>query len=76
MSELKPCPFCGRKKELVMAIFKIEYDLHFGLIECPCGALMKSAALPTYESAHKDIIDSWNNRVIENPWEDFANQVD
>lgn len=59
-----------------MAIFNTECGLYFGLIECPCGAMMKSASLPTYERAYKDIIDSWNNRVIENSWTDFANQVD
>ena len=61
----------------MMAIFNTECDLHFGLIECPCGAMMKSASLPTYESAHKDIIDSWNSRVeTSDPWDHFAEQVD
>ena len=61
MSELKPCPFCGRKglKVEPMASFGIVNEkpvIDLWVIECKCGGQVVS-------DTEKNTIKAWNKRT-------------
>lgn len=71
MTELKPCPFCGRAVEIIhvepsgynVAYFNDEYAVaiaHIGERECIANYLMSYS-----QREESMMIDLWNRRVSE-----------
>lgn len=57
MSELKPCPFCGREVKIV------EFSDGSGHIECPrCPG--DGWSWRSFGNGKEQIINSWNRRVV------------
>ena len=81
MTNLKPCPFCGREDMSVSwrrSIVKVVHDENIletdYMIRCRCGAAvivrMKECDnvnndLPTAEEAARIATEKWNRRVME-----------
>lgn len=53
MTELKPCPFCGREPVYVAD----------GKVICICGAMMQSFN-DWKPFTEQEVIDRWNKRVV------------
>ena len=60
MSDLKPCPFCGGKAELIIVPGYFKYGLSSigWFVKCIDGCCNQS----TYMSDH-DAVEAWNRRV-------------
>lgn len=57
MTKLKPCPFCGSSRRLVIDYEEGDYD-GFWYVYCKsCSAYMESA------KSEKDVIEKWNCRA-------------
>lgn len=60
MSELKPCPFCGREVKLELKPLWGSDSKEFWSIECEC--LMGSPDALYDADEKQKIIDDWNTR--------------
>lgn len=57
--ELKPCPFCGGKAEIISEETYSGHNLFWvECIECDCRT-------SDYEDNEKEAIESWNRRVAD-----------
>ena len=80
MTELKPCPFCGRRDMSVewrrsMIALTDEHSIvtRYHMIRCRCGACMmvemqnknEDCALPYAKEAAKIASEKWNRRKTE-----------
>lgn len=70
MEELKPCPFCGKKAELVISKHENSDTTQWHKIMCEdtfgCGAEMGDAISGwqhDYNDAVNRLIDRWNRRT-------------
>lgn len=70
MTELKPCPFCGRKVAFVDYVFHKErpYYQHYAQVICAaCQASVGSTGFSnTKEEAERKAIKAWNMRIEDN----------
>lgn len=70
MEDLKRCPFCGHRAELITDTFENEYEvvLTYALVKCmTCGTKTKKykALEVDTEEAADLAIDAWNTRWTE-----------
>ena len=63
MTELKPCPFCGKEPKL--HIRHKPNAKRYALIICECGAYMKSEDCWNYIEAELRVREAWNRRAGE-----------
>ena len=58
MTVLKPCPFCGSSRRLVINCEDGDYYVDFWYVYCKsCGAYMEST------KSEIDVIEKWNRRA-------------
>lgn len=65
MKELKPCPFCGDKVNIIHDIAGVPTGVH-----CKCGAFVRfSSTMPkraheTFGETQDRIAERWNRRTV------------
>ena len=63
MSELKPCPFCGKENIAIVPTKDLGIDGEFGYFAC-CNAQRDGCGACSGWSASEDeAIDAWNRRA-------------
>lgn len=63
--ELKPCPFCGGKAEIVIGIYGIHgAPDYYTIVHPESGCIMDDFACYCTDDKN-DLIEDWNKRVCE-----------
>ena len=66
--ELKPCPFCGQKAEIIREVIVAGYDYylryHVGCVNPNC-MVQPQTRMKAFEEGIPEMIELWNRRFYE-----------
>ena len=63
MSELKPCPFCGREKITIVTTEDLDMGGEFGYFACCDAQWGGCGACSGWRATEEEAADLWNRRA-------------